>query len=56
MNNKLYRIPDLTESEFYALFWLFSEGLHHTKASISPAAMGALHALQSVRKVDFPES
>jgi hypothetical protein len=45
----LTRIPDLTETEFRALFYLFSQGLNHSLVAASPAALGALHALQAAQ-------
>ena len=48
----LTRIPDLTESEYRALFLLFSEGLsHNPELQKSSATMAALHALQAAQIV-----
>jgi len=47
----LTRIPDLTEAEFSALFYLFHEGLSKGTGVPSHAVMGALHALQSAQRV-----
>ena len=48
----LTRIPDLTEAEYRAIFYLFHEGLaHNPDLSKNTATMAALHALQAAQIV-----